>query len=142
MHFLQQKTLSSKETNSKGRQSLFAQQFAATGGITFGVPQFKTDNLQLTTDRGQGIKMTSNATKKFSRSSLISGEGLMGCSGEKMLLDREVEEIHTENLAKLESMTQDEIMEEQARLKSSLGEWSKTKPLKTKPWVHAREVLI
>ena len=43
-------------------------------------------------------------------------------AGKKILLNKEVEEIHNENVAKLESMTQEEILEEQARIKASLGE--------------------
>ena len=65
--------------------------------------------------------MASNTTAQFPRSSVISGKGLLGCEGDKMLSNRAVEEIHSENLAMLESMTQDEILEEQARIKSSLG---------------------
>ena len=38
-----------------------------------------------------------------------------------MVLNKEVEEIHKENIAKLESMSQEEILEEQARIKASLG---------------------
>ena len=42
-------------------------------------------------------------------------------AGKKILLNKEVEEIHNENVAKLESMTQEEILEEQARIKASLS---------------------
>ena len=42
-------------------------------------------------------------------------------AGKKFSLNKEVEEIHNENVAKLESMTQEEILEEQARIKASLG---------------------
>ena len=42
-------------------------------------------------------------------------------AGKKILLNKEVEEIHNENVAKLESMTQEDILEEQARIKTSLG---------------------
>ena len=42
-------------------------------------------------------------------------------AGKTMLLNKEVEEIHNENVAKLESMSQEEILEEQARIKASLG---------------------
>ena len=38
-----------------------------------------------------------------------------------MVLNKEVEEIHKENIAKLESMSHEEILEEQARIKASLG---------------------
>lgn len=63
-----------------------------------------------------------SSTAKFSKPSLISGEGLVQHAGEKILLNKEVDEIHNENVAKLESMTQEEILEEQARIKASLGE--------------------
>ena len=65
--------------------------------------------------------MASDATVHFPRSSVLSGEGLFGSAGEKILLNQAVDEIHNENVAKLESMTQDEILEEQARIKASLG---------------------
>ena len=42
-------------------------------------------------------------------------------AGKKILLNKEVEEIHNENVAKLESMTQEDILEEQSRIKASLG---------------------
>lgn len=42
-------------------------------------------------------------------------------AGQKILVNKEVEEIHNENVATLESMTQEEILEEQARIKASLG---------------------
>jgi len=60
-------------------------------------------------------------TAQFSKPSLISGEGLVEHAGKTMLLNKEVEEIHNENVAKLESMSQEEILEEQARIKASLG---------------------
>ena len=115
------KASSSKGNNSEGRKSLFTQQFAASGGVTFGVPEKKINNLQLSTETSKAVQMASKTTAQFPRSSVISGEGLLGCEGGKMLSNRAVEEIHSENLAKLESMTQDEILEEQARIKSSLG---------------------
>ena len=120
--FLLQKSFSSKGINSDGKKSLFAQQFALTGGMTFGVPEQKINDVQLSAERTSSINMESNATRPFPRSSLISGEGLMRGACEKMEANREVEEIHNENIAKLDSMTRDEIMEEQARIKSSLGE--------------------
>lgn len=45
----------------------------------------------------------------------------MQSGSKEMLLNKEVEEIHKENVAKLESMSHEEILEEQARIKSSLG---------------------
>lgn len=71
--------------------------------------------------------MASDAGVHFPRSSVISGEGLLGRTGEKILLNQAIEEIHNENVAKLESMTQDEIMEEQARIKASLGKTASTR---------------
>ena len=120
--FNQQKAFLSKGTNSEGRKSLFAQQFSASGGISFGVKEQKTNNLQLKTESSEDVKMDSNLTTQFPRSFLLSGKGLVQSGGEEMLFNREVEEIHSENVAKLESMLEEEIMEEQARIKSSLGE--------------------
>lgn len=45
----------------------------------------------------------------------------MQSGSKEMLLNKEVEEIHKENTAKLESMSHEEILEEQARIKASLG---------------------
>ena len=45
----------------------------------------------------------------------------MHSGGKEVLLNKEVEEIHKENIAKLESMSHEEILEEQARIKASLG---------------------
>ena len=45
----------------------------------------------------------------------------MQSGSKEMLLNKEVEEIHKENVAKLESMSHEEILEEQARIKASLG---------------------
>ena len=45
----------------------------------------------------------------------------MQSGSKEMLLNKEVEEIHNENIAKLESMSHEEILEEQARIKASLG---------------------
>ena len=61
---------------------------------------------------------------KYQKSSLISGEGLAQGSERKTLKDKAVDEIHKENVAKLEAMTHEEIMEEQARIKSALGEFA------------------
>lgn len=102
------------------RKSLFAQQFAASGAVTFGVPKHQNLELQCTEDKHDVIKLDSS-TAKFSKPSLISGEGLVQQAGKKILLNKEVEEIHNENVAMLESMTQEEILEEQARIKGSLG---------------------
>ena len=45
----------------------------------------------------------------------------MQSGSKEMFLNKEVEEIHKENVAKLESMSHEEILEEQARIKASLG---------------------
>ena len=120
--FLQQKAFSSKGTNSEGKQSLFAQQFSASGGVSFGVKEHKTNSLQLKTESSEAVKMDSKTTTQFPKSFLLSGKGLVQSGGEETLFNREVEQIHSENVAKLESMTEEEIIEEQARIKSSLGE--------------------
>ena len=85
------------------------------------MPKHQNDDLHNTHERRKVIKIDSSAAK-FPKPSLISGKGLVQHAGESTLLKKEVEEIHNENIAKLESMTQDEIMEEQARIKSSLGQ--------------------
>lgn len=88
----------------------------------FGVPKQQNENLQKTKEKSKIIQMDSSSTE-FSKPSLISGEGLVHHADKKTLLDKEVDEIHKENVAKLEAMTHEEIMEEQARIKSALGEF-------------------
>ena len=68
-----------------------------------------------------GVVTASNVTAQFSKSSVISGEGLTGSSNERVRLDKAIDEIHCENVARLKAMTKDEILEEQARIKASLG---------------------
>lgn len=86
----------------------------------FGVPKDPNLELQCKEDKCEVIKLDTRTTQ-FSKPSLISGEGLVQHAGKKILLNKEVEEIHNENVARLESMTQEEILEEQARIKASLG---------------------
>ena len=115
--------VSSKETISQSRKSLFAQQFAASGAVTFGVPKHQKDNLQKTIEEVK-VTQAGSCPVKYQKSSLISGEGLAQGSERKTLKDKAVDEIHKENVAKLEAMTHEEIMEEQARIKSALGEFT------------------
>ena len=115
--------VSSKETISQSRKSLFAQQFAASGAVTFGVPKHQKDNLQKTIEEVT-VTQAGSCPVKYQKSSLISGEGLAQGSERKTLKDETVDEIHKENVAKLEAMTHEEIMEEQARIKSALGEFT------------------
>ena len=100
---------------------MFAQQFAASGAGRFGVPK-QNDASQNAEEKKHKIVRMDPSTPKFPKPSLISGEGLVQHAGKKTLLNKEVEEIHDENIAKLESMTQEEILEEQARIRASLGE--------------------
>ena len=115
--------MSSKETGSQGRRSLFAQQFAASDAVTFGVPKHQKDNSQ---KKIEEVKVTQadSGQVKYSKSSLISGEGLTQSAEKKTLQDKAVDQIHKENVAKLEAMTHEEIMEEQTRIKSALGEFA------------------
>ncbi|XP_078356154.1 RNA polymerase II-associated protein 1-like, partial [Oculina patagonica] len=117
---IDEQALSTKGTSSEGRRSLFAQQFAASGAVRFGVPK-QNDDSQKTEEKPKVIKLDSTTRiTEFPKPTLISGKGLVQHTGEKSLLNKEVEEIHNENIAKLESMTQEEILEEQARIKASL----------------------
>lgn len=69
----------------------------------------------------EALKVNPPLAPQFVSSSIVSGEGLMQSGSKEMLLNKEVEEIHKENVAKLESMSHEEILEEQARIKASLG---------------------
>ena len=117
----QQTSSSTKGNNSEGKRSLFAQQFAASGGIIFGVKERKRDNSQLEKKTSETLKVNSPRAPQFVNSSVVSGEGLIQSGSKEMVLNKEVEEIHKENIAKLESMSHEEILEEQARIKASLG---------------------
>ncbi|XP_022799049.1 RNA polymerase II-associated protein 1-like [Stylophora pistillata] len=116
---INEQNVSSKETGSQGRRSLFAQQFAASDAVTFGVPKHQKDNSQ---KKIEEVKVTQadSGQVKYSKSSLISGEGLTQSAEKKTLQDKAVDQIHKENVAKLEAMTHEEIMEEQTRIKSAL----------------------
>ena len=69
----------------------------------------------------ESLKVNSPRAPQFVNSSVVSGEGLIQSGSKEMVLNKEVEEIHKENIAKLESMSHEEILEEQARIKASLG---------------------
>ena len=93
------------------------------GGVSFGVLQHtvRNDSMGTTELKDETIK-THKGTRKFEKSLVITGEGLRHHTGQQEILtDNEVEKIHQENVAKLASMTQEEIKEEQARLRVSLG---------------------
>ncbi|XP_029211731.2 RNA polymerase II-associated protein 1-like isoform X2 [Acropora millepora] len=93
-----------------------------SGSDLFGVPEEQLKNLVTSRDerKKSGIEAASNLTAQFSKSSVISGEGLTGSANERVHLDKAIDEIHSENVARLEAMTKDEILEEQARIKASL----------------------
>lgn len=53
---------------------------------------------------------------------LITGEGLHdGDAGQSAVVMTEIQKIHAENVEKLSSMSEKEILEEQARLQQMLG---------------------
>ena len=119
----QQKLSTLRANTAETKKSLFAQQFATSGSGLFGVPEEQMKNLLTSRDKSKksGVETASNVTAQFSKPSLISGEGLTGSANERVHLDKAIDEIHSENVAKLEAMTKDEILEEQARIKASLG---------------------
>lgn len=120
----QQELSTFRGSTAETKKSLFAQQFATSGSDLFGVPEEQMKDLTTSRDKSKksGVKTASNVTAQFSRPSLVSGEGLTGSTNERVHLNKAIEEIHSENVAKLESMTKDEILEEQARIKAALGE--------------------
>ena len=119
----QQKLSTFRANTAETKKSLFAQQFATSGSDLFGVPEEQMKNLVTSRDgrKKSGVETASNVTAQFSKSSVISGEGLTGSSNERVRLDKAIDEIHCENVARLKAMTKDEILEEQARIKASLG---------------------
>ena len=58
----------------------------------------------------------------FNHPALITGEGLQDCdSGQPCNVLNEIKQIHEENLQKLSSMSEKEILEEQAKLTQTIG---------------------
>lgn len=94
-----------------------------SGSDLFGVPKEQMKNLVASRDerKKSGVDTASNVIPQFSKSSVISGERLTGSANERVHLEQAIDEIHSENVARLEAMTKDEILEEQARIKASLG---------------------
>ncbi|XP_015763602.1 PREDICTED: RNA polymerase II-associated protein 1-like [Acropora digitifera] len=117
-----QKLSTFRANTAETKKSLFAQQFATLGSDLFGVPEEQMKNLVTSRDERtkSDVEAASNVTAQFSKSSVISGEGLTGSANERVHLDKAIDEIHSENVARLEAMTKDEILEEQARIKASL----------------------
>jgi hypothetical protein len=63
----------------------------------------------------------SSTDKQISRSSILTGSGLGEVTG-----DREIQRIHDENIDRLESMDEKEILAEKEKLLNTLGKKKKT----------------
>jgi hypothetical protein len=66
-------------------------------------------------------KKKSSTDKQISRSSILTGSGLGEVTG-----DREIQRIHDENIDRLESMDEKEILAEKEKLLNTLGKKTKT----------------
>ena len=60
---------------------------------------------------------------RLSSSSLISGEGLTSMDVSSEAAKNEVTMIHQENVDRLLSLPEEEVLKEQQRVQQSLGEW-------------------
>ena len=52
----------------------------------------------------------------------MSGEGLLAAGGNNDLVEKDIDNIHKENVSRLSKMTEEEILIEQSKLKKQLGE--------------------
>ena len=69
-----------------------------------------------------GFDSSSSVTwDQFLRSSLVSGQGLSIAGASPEFARKEVEKIHEENVLQLSAMTEDEILQEQEKMKKLLG---------------------
>ncbi|XP_071963478.1 RNA polymerase II-associated protein 1-like [Antedon mediterranea] len=105
-------------TNTTGKKkSLFAQQVESSKPASFGVSvAFPPVTTMTTSNQTTANDEATNRTESTStRSNIVSGEGLQGEQGS---VDLKV--IHDENVKKMETMSEKEILEEQTRLLSML----------------------
>lgn len=114
-----------------GKRSIFARQLAAQrqteGKTTALCGSDAAQTTRMDTDRGAAAvtadvsfltSLHSAEPAGGSRPRLVSGQGLEGPDGPE-----ETDRIHRENQAKLQEMSQAEILEEQKKLLSQLGEY-------------------
>ncbi|KAK3745680.1 hypothetical protein QZH41_019009, partial [Actinostola sp. cb2023] len=115
-----------KNDNNQGKISLFAQHFKASNPDAFGLPQITPPQDLLVSVKHHksaiNIDHQTSQGSSFRPSNLVSGEGLMSpTSGHQhSAATREAERIHQENVERMSAFTQEEIMQEQERLKKSL----------------------
>ncbi|XP_031566687.1 RNA polymerase II-associated protein 1-like [Actinia tenebrosa] len=112
----------SEEENKKqaadgGKISLFAQHFKASNPNSFGISAATSTTFA---PRTKEVEPKAPKGNVAILSSLVSGEGLITGAENQNSAAKEVENIHKENLDRLATMSKEEILEEQARLKSSL----------------------
>ena len=101
----------SAASDGKGKKSLFALHMEKQGKGEMLGTQLQTPQVIVPRD----IIAMEGQVSNFEP--LLTGEGLVGSS---MDSQREVDKIHQENIDRLKSMTKEEILEEQAKLRASL----------------------
>lgn len=64
---------------------------------------------------------SSVAWDRFLHSSLVSGEGLLAVGGDRDSVRKDMRKIHQENIDQLSKMSEEEIVQEQNKIKQQLG---------------------
>ena len=110
-----------KKNRSYPNKSIFAQMLDSSTNESFGI-QEASPSLGVSSDLSHSnIKSFGNDENTLSHSTLLAGDGLVcgSVSREEALL--ELQRIHYENLHTLAGLSQEEILEEQLRIKELLG---------------------
>ena len=119
------------ENASTSKKSIFALMFENTPPEKFGIKE-NSPLQKMNSNSAVPNDLVVPSANSFERpstnqqlqaSSLLTGDGLI-CSGlSKAQAANELQKIHAENLQLLYSMTQEEILEEQIRVKELLGKY-------------------
>lgn len=111
-------------SQSPGKKpSLFARQFLSQKPSAFGLKEESFLSSKTVQCHSIDVKHDSkpkdvhNAIEKVNQPHLVTGQGLSAGSQ----AEKEQNDIHCENIARLSQMTQEEILAEKAKLESSIG---------------------
>nr|XP_054759033.1 RNA polymerase II-associated protein 1-like [Lytechinus pictus] len=120
------------------KRSLFAQQFDSTPPVDFGVtlgppPKAVTHQLQRDVHDAMEIDESSQSSQSIGKSlsgtgplssgsysGILEGSGLMGENVPQDVAMQTTQDIHSENQSKMAAMSEEEIIQEQAKLKAML----------------------
>ena len=105
-------------------KSIFAQMLDSSTNETFGIQEVSLSPLVSSDLSHSYMKSFGNDENTFSHSTLLTGDGLVCGSISKEEALFELQKIHNENLHTLAGLSQEEIREEQLRIKELLGKCS------------------